>query len=171
VAVIIGLSVSPNLGFSALVAGIIIQQIENTFLAPRIMDRAVGISPVVTLLAFVGFAALFGPVGGLLAIPLAAMLQVLFRAWVERAGAPSEATPAGRGLADRVRYEVRVLARDLASHLREKEGATSAAADASEDAIEQVIADLESLLAEEWEPAAPKGRVREGLALPETLSN
>jgi predicted PurR-regulated permease PerM len=151
VAVVIGLSVSPSLGVSALVAGIIIQQIENIFLAPRIMDRAVGISPVVTLLAFVGFAALFGPVGGLLAIPMAAMLQVLFRAWVDGKGAPVEEATAGRGLADRVRYEVRDLARDLSTHLREKEDVVSADADASEDAIEQVIADLQALLGEGWD--------------------
>jgi predicted PurR-regulated permease PerM len=147
VAVIIGLSVSPGLGLNALVAGIVIQQIENIFLAPRIMDRAVGISPVVTLLAFVGFAALFGPVGGLLAIPLAAMLQVLFRAWVESTRAPAEVAEGGRGPADRVRYEMRGLAQDITALLRAKEMAASADADASEDAIEQVLADLEILLA------------------------
>lgn len=153
IAIVIGLSVSPGLGLSALAAGIVIQQIENNFLAPRIMDRAVGISPVVTLLAFVGFAALFGPVGGLLAIPLAATLQVLFRAWVEWIDAPQEHALAGRGQRDRMHYQIHALASDIATHLRQKEVAASADADSVEEAIEQVLSELDAQLAERAAPA------------------
>jgi predicted PurR-regulated permease PerM len=146
VAVVLGFSQSPQLGLSALVAGIVVQQIENNFLAPRIMDKAVGISPVVTLLAFVGFAALFGPAGGLMAIPLAAVLQVLFVAWLERNAAAAEAGAAGRSLTDRLRYTTRDLARDIAAHLRQKDALASADADTLEEELEQLLADLDGLI-------------------------
>lgn len=142
-----GLSVSPALGLSALVVGVIVQQIENIFLAPRIMDRAVGITPVVTLLAFVGFAGLLGPAGGLLAIPLAATGQVLFNAWLERRDAPDLVELEGRTRGDLLRYQARDLTQDLTSHLRVKEAEAVGPVDQAEEALEKVLADLESLLA------------------------
>jgi predicted PurR-regulated permease PerM len=41
------------------------------------MHKTVGVNPVVTLLAIVAFGALFGFVGLLLAIPMAAVIQVI----------------------------------------------------------------------------------------------
>lgn len=153
VAVAAGLSVSPEVGLGALLVGLVIQQVQNVFFAPRIMDKAVGVSPVVTLLAFVGFSALFGPAGSLLAIPLAASLQVLFTAWIERSGAAADVTPAGRTMADRLRYAVRELASDIAGHLRQKEAAADGDADETEEALEQLLQDLDALIADEPTPA------------------
>lgn len=146
IATLAGFSISPRLGLSALAVGVIVQQIENTFLAPRIMDRAVGISPVITLLAFAGFAALFGPVGALLAIPMAATLQVLFLAWLERTD-PIEADLTGRSLADRLRYEIRHLSNDIAAYLRQKDADSHSDSDEPEEGIEQILTELEELLA------------------------
>ncbi|HWQ14727.1 MAG TPA: AI-2E family transporter [Roseiflexaceae bacterium] len=140
-------SISPAAGLGTLVVAAIVQQLENIFLAPRIMDEAVGVSPVVTLLAFAGFAALFGLAGALLAIPLAAVLQVLFNEWMQRrAGAAVEEPVQGRSLADRLRYQARDLAQDLAGLMRAKQDEASGAADEVEEAIEQVLTDLEELL-------------------------
>lgn len=153
VAVAAGLSESPAKGMAALLVGLLIQQVQNIFFAPRIMDKAVGVSPVVTLLAFVGFTALFGPAGSLLAIPLAASLQVLFTAWVERSGAAADVAPAGRTMADRLRYGVRELASDIAGHLRQKEAAADGDADETEEALEELLQDLDALIADEPAPA------------------
>ncbi len=125
-AIVIGLSAGPQTAIAALIVGLVVQQFENNILAPRVMDETVGVSPVVTLLAFVGFGALFGPAGALLAIPLAAALQVLFAAWLQRNPTPEETMPAGRTLVDRLRYDARVLAADIAGHLRQKDGAVQA---------------------------------------------
>ncbi|MFO7167303.1 MAG: AI-2E family transporter [Chloroflexota bacterium] len=147
IAVAAAFSVSPVIGLATLVVAIIIQQLENVLLAPRIMDEAVGVKPVVTLLAFVGFAALFGLGGALLAIPLAAVLQVLFSEWMQRrASAKVEEPMQGRTLVDRLRYQARDLAEDLAGVMRAKEEDASMAADRVEESIEQVMADLEELL-------------------------
>jgi len=54
----------------------IIQQLEHDILVPRIMSRAVRISPVVTLAALLVGGAAFGVAGALIAIPFAAALQV-----------------------------------------------------------------------------------------------
>lgn len=54
----------------------VIQQIENNVLIPKIMSRAVRISPVVTLAALLIGGAAFGIAGALIAIPFAAALQV-----------------------------------------------------------------------------------------------
>lgn len=153
VAMALALSVSPEQAVAALIVGTIVQQIENNLLAPRITEEAVGISPVVTLLAFVGFAALFGPAGALLAIPLAATLQVLFGAWVERRARPEDAMPEGRTLADRLRYSAREMASDIAGQLRAKEDAAHAEADAPEEELERIMLDLDAILAGEADEA------------------
>jgi len=156
VAVAVGFSASPQVALGALAVGVVLQQLENNVIAPRVMDKAVGVSPVVTLLAFVGFAAIFGPAGSLLAIPLAAALQVLFTAWVERGAVAGELAPAGRTLADRLRFEVRELASDIASHLRQKEAVAAASADETEEALEQLLQDLDALLSDTGLPE-PEG--------------
>jgi predicted PurR-regulated permease PerM len=155
VAVVVAFSEGPDAAIAALVVGIIVQQIENNFLAPRVMDETVGISPVVTLLAFVGFAALFGPAGALLAIPLAATLQVLFAAWMERRDTSEEVVPAGRSRADRLRYAVREMASDIAGRLRDKEETARPEADQQEEELERIMLDLDGLLASEGDEARP----------------
>lgn len=149
VAMALSLSISPEKAVAALVVGTIVQQLENNLLAPRITEEAVGISPVVTLLAFVGFAALFGPAGALLAIPMAATIQVLFVAWVERRARPEEVVPEGRTLADRLRYSAREMASDIAGQLRAKEEAAHAEVDAPEEELERIMLDLDAILAGE----------------------
>ena len=59
-------------------AVIVIQVAESNLLVPRVMDKAVGVNAIVSLLAIAAFGALFGFAGALLAVPLAAVLQILF---------------------------------------------------------------------------------------------
>jgi predicted PurR-regulated permease PerM len=54
-----------------------IQQAENNFLVPRVMRHAVGLSPLLTIIAVVIGAKLLGVVGVLLSVPVAAALQVI----------------------------------------------------------------------------------------------
>jgi predicted PurR-regulated permease PerM len=151
VAVVVGFSEGTETAIAALVVGIIVQQFENNILAPRVMDETVGVSPVVTLLAFVGFAALFGPASALFAIPLAATLQVLFTAWLERRTTAEEVAPAGRSRADRLRYAAREMATDIAGSLRGKEASADPTSDSAEEALERIMLDLDLLLASDDE--------------------
>lgn len=146
-AVAAALSISPAAALGTLVVAALVQQLENVLLAPKIMDNAVGVTPVVSLLAFVGFASLFGLGGALLAIPLAAVLQVLFHQWMQhRAGATAAEPVQGRTRLDLLRYQARDLSQDLAGLLRAKEEEAGRDADAAEESIEAVIAELEALL-------------------------
>jgi len=56
----------------------LLAQVEGNVLAPRIMQKQVGLSPLVTIIALLAGATLLGVVGALLAIPIADALQVLF---------------------------------------------------------------------------------------------
>jgi predicted PurR-regulated permease PerM len=55
-----------------LAAGILIQQIENSFLYPRVIGQSLALNPLVVLLAVLAAGSLFGIVGLLLAAPVVA---------------------------------------------------------------------------------------------------
>jgi predicted PurR-regulated permease PerM len=61
------------------VFAIIYQQVENNVIQPRIQSRAVQLDPLVVLVSVLFGSALFGVLGALLAIPVAAALQITYR--------------------------------------------------------------------------------------------
>ena len=77
-AVLMAASVAPDKVPWVIGAVIVIQVAESNLLVPRVMDKAVGVNAIVSLLAIAAFGALFGFAGALLAVPLAAVLQILF---------------------------------------------------------------------------------------------
>lgn len=77
-AVLVALSVQPGAFIWVLVATGLIQLAENIFLVPRIMKNSMGVNPILTLLSLVTFSSVFGFPGALLAIPLAAIIQLAF---------------------------------------------------------------------------------------------
>jgi predicted PurR-regulated permease PerM len=77
-AVIVALTVSPTLALGVLVFFFIQQQVENHVLVPKIMERQVGISAVFVISSLLIGGSLLGIVGAVLAVPTAAILQVLF---------------------------------------------------------------------------------------------
>ena len=60
---------------------ILIQQVEANIVVPKIMGRAVGLSPVLVILALAIGLKLFGLVGAIVSLPGAAILSVLFEEW------------------------------------------------------------------------------------------
>ena len=83
-AVIVALSVSPALAL--FVAGFFFlqQQFENHILVPRVMSRQVGVSPVIVIVSLLIGGSLLGVVGAILAVPTAAILQVLLEEWAAK---------------------------------------------------------------------------------------
>jgi predicted PurR-regulated permease PerM len=57
---------------------IVIHIIEGYVLVPRIVGRAVGLNPAITLLAMIAADEIFGLIGAILAAPLAGLIQSLF---------------------------------------------------------------------------------------------
>ncbi len=64
-----------------LVAFLVVQQIENHILVPRIMGKALGLSPVMIIFSLLVWGQLLGFVGILIAIPITAALSVLIEEW------------------------------------------------------------------------------------------
>lgn len=58
---------------------ILYQQLENTVIQPQIQKRAVAVNPFVVIVSVLFGSTLFGVIGALLAVPLAASLQIVVR--------------------------------------------------------------------------------------------
>jgi predicted PurR-regulated permease PerM len=140
-AALVALSVSPVKAIWVVGAAIVIQQIEGYVLAPRVMHHAMGVHGFVMLLAIAGFGALMGVVGAVLAIPLAAVVQVLLDQFLFRWETPG---PAGR-----ISYRLRELLRDVQTQIRGKEAApVTDGHDQLEETIEAIAWDLDRHLTE-----------------------
>jgi predicted PurR-regulated permease PerM len=61
---------------------IVYQQVENNLIQPRIQARAVQLEPLIVLISVLFGSALFGVLGALLAIPVAAAVQITVREYV-----------------------------------------------------------------------------------------
>ena len=77
-AIAVALSVKPALALAVIAFFFAQQQLENHILVPKIMQRQVGISPVGVIVALLIGGSLLGILGAILAVPTAAILQVLF---------------------------------------------------------------------------------------------
>jgi len=157
-AAVIALSIAPSKLIWVIVATIVIQQIENSFLVPRVMRKAVGINPFVSLLSLFAFSSLFGIAGALMAIPIAAIVQLLLDRFVFHPGMIEAEVAPGRDLASRLRYEAQDLVQDLRKQARLKKGGSDLnikQVDQVLDEIETITTDLDSLLAQVSDSGAP----------------
>jgi predicted PurR-regulated permease PerM len=92
-AIVVALSISPQAALLVLVYSFMIQMAENNILVPRLMGRSVGVSPITVILAVFVFSSLLGITGAFLAIPLAAIVQVLMDHLVAHADASGAEEP------------------------------------------------------------------------------
>ena len=69
------------------------QFVENNFLVPRIMERQVGVSPVTIMISLLVGSTLLGFLGAILAVPTAAIVQVLVQEFLNN-DQPEQAGPA-----------------------------------------------------------------------------
>jgi predicted PurR-regulated permease PerM len=76
-AFLVALSIDPTKAIWVVVATAIIQLLENAVLVPRIMRHSMGVNPIIVLLSLIAFGSVFGFAGALLALPLAAIIQLL----------------------------------------------------------------------------------------------
>lgn len=145
-AAVVALSVKPALVLWVGCAATFLQLTENYVLVPRIMGRTVGVSALVTLLAIAGFGSTLGVAGAILAIPIAAIMQLLLYRFLLGSDARAGDLPVGRGPLSVVRYEIHELTRDVRKRLSVNDD--PAATERIEDAIEGIAYDLDRLLAD-----------------------
>lgn len=62
---------------------VVYQQIENNIIQPQVQRRTVQVQPIVVLVAVLFGSTLMGVVGAIVAIPLAASIQIALREWWE----------------------------------------------------------------------------------------
>lgn len=67
------------------VASILIQQFEAVFLVPKVMQKAVGLDPIVTILSVIGAFKIGGVLAALIVVPVMAVVQIAFIEWAEEA--------------------------------------------------------------------------------------
>lgn len=143
---IIGLGVSPQMALMAIGVSSVLQFLEGNIVVPRVMDKAVGVHPIITLLSIGIFADLFGLLGALLAVPLAAIIQIMFEKLVFRAPSAEELVSVGRGRAALLRYRVRTLTNDVRQRARLR---TNSASSTTRTELESWLTRLDTLLGEE----------------------
>ncbi len=156
-AALIALSIAPAKLVWVIVAMVIIQQLENSLLVPRVMRKAVGVNPFVSLLAIFAFSSLFGIAGALMAIPMAAIIQLLLDRFIFHPSAMDPEVSSGRDYASRLRYEAQDLSQDMRKQARLKKGGSDRRVkqiDQVMDEIESITTDLDVLLAQVVPPGA-----------------
>ncbi|MEK7521687.1 MAG: AI-2E family transporter [Patescibacteria group bacterium] len=76
-AILVALTVSPIMALGVAALYFVIQQLENSLIAPKVMQRAIGVNPIITIVSLaVGFQ-LAGAVGAILAVPIVIVLRLV----------------------------------------------------------------------------------------------
>lgn len=78
-AALVGLSVSPIMSITVVMLYTLIQQLENNLIVPKVMQKAAGLHPLVTLSAIMIGLKLDGALGAVIALPFFLMIQVIVK--------------------------------------------------------------------------------------------
>jgi predicted PurR-regulated permease PerM len=73
----------PTATIAWVIYAVVYQQVENNFIQPQIQKRAVDVHPFIVLVAVLFGSSLLGVLGALVAIPVAASVQIAIREWWE----------------------------------------------------------------------------------------
>ena len=108
--------------------------------------------PLVILLALLAFGSFFGVAGAIIAIPLAAVIQLALDRFLLQPSLTEMNSPSGRDHISVLRYEAQMLVTDIRQQIRKKENVANAVNDHIEDSIEAIVMDLDSMLAQYGSP-------------------
>lgn len=76
-AVIIAFTVSPSMAVLAFILYFLIQQFENYIIVPKVMEKSVGLHPIIIIIAAILGGKLAGISGMILAVPIATMISII----------------------------------------------------------------------------------------------
>ncbi len=82
-AIAVALIDSPLKALWAVVVFTLVQQIDNSFISPKIIEGKLGLHPVTTILAVLAGGELFGIIGMLVSVPIAAVIKIIIKRAVE----------------------------------------------------------------------------------------
>jgi predicted PurR-regulated permease PerM len=153
---------------------IVVQVLESNVMVPRLMSHAVGVSPLVSLMALLAFGSIYGVLGVLLAIPLAAVVQVVLDRFVldpeagaaDAADEPTFGRLGARTRALRQRVRQRLQTRDVRMGIDPDTPAH--VADAVDQRLEEAIEGIATMIrraqhADQETDAAGRTRILEAL--------
>lgn len=83
-AIILGFLISPLLGSLTLILYFVIQRLENDVFIPLVMQKMVGVSPILVIISLLIGAKLLGILGMVISVPLAAAFTELYNDFVEK---------------------------------------------------------------------------------------
>ncbi|PIP32048.1 hypothetical protein COX24_00305 [bacterium (Candidatus Gribaldobacteria) CG23_combo_of_CG06-09_8_20_14_all_37_87_8] len=83
-AILVGWAVSPWLALGTLALYVLIQQLENNFIVPKIMQKVLGFNPLTTILAILIGGKLLGVIGAVLALPTLLIIVISLRHITDR---------------------------------------------------------------------------------------
>ncbi len=145
-AMLIALAIHPQLVAGVLVSTVIIQALENYILVPRIMKKVVGVNAIVSLLALITLSSLLGLVGALIAIPMAAIIQLLLDRFLLNRPMDTSESLTGRDYASRLHYEYEEFRQDIRKVLRIKDANTDEQTDELEDELERLVNQMDEII-------------------------
>lgn len=83
-AILIALVVGgPGMALAVIIGYLVIQQLENVVIVPRVMSNAVGLRPVLVIIAVTSGFTLGGPIAALLAVPVAVLFQIAYEFYID----------------------------------------------------------------------------------------
>jgi predicted PurR-regulated permease PerM len=74
----------PWQSIAAMIFFVVIQQLEGNFLVPKIMQKSVGLDPVVVIISLMIGSQVLGVLGAVISIPVAVILVILYQNWLEK---------------------------------------------------------------------------------------
>ena len=85
--VVVGFAVSPLVGLGVLGWFILLQQLENNLIVPKVMQKSVGFNPLITMVVILIGAKLLGMAGALLAVPITLVVAIIIKNILPAGGA------------------------------------------------------------------------------------
>lgn len=76
---LVGLTISPTVGLLAVGCGVVVQQLENNIIVPKVMKDNLGLNPLVTISLIAIGGSLAGVIGAIIAIPLFLTASVFYQ--------------------------------------------------------------------------------------------
>jgi len=80
-AIIVALTISPTIAVSVAGLYIVIQMLENHILVPKIMQKAVGLNPIIIIIGVLIGSKFLGVLGALLSVPFITMVFIIYKSF------------------------------------------------------------------------------------------
>ena len=116
-AVMIAITISPQMVLWVIILYFIIQLVEGNFITPFVLQNRADIPPAFTLFSTVVFGVVFGPLGVIVATPLSVLLLVLYQELYQKGVLGLDVRSAGAEIDVRTRFQ-RGLQQSAAADVR-----------------------------------------------------